>query len=236
MLRNLLPLGGILLIASGIGYFMVVSPKIAQNPVSNTVAPQSVPKDNNLESRVDFLETTLTSLKDQISKLGSSAPVNTKLTIDPKITELENKLNKLDSRVSTLESTPAQGGTTTTIQKSTQYIPMGNGSSSTAMDWTAVPLPEVTINSADYSGYTNAYLEVQMLVDQGNGTAYARLYNNTDGTAILGSEIFTTSYNYTTVTSGAFKLSSGNKTYKLQLKTSTGYASNVQFARIKITY
>jgi hypothetical protein len=154
---------------------------------------------------------------------------------DTKITKLENTITDLIARIKQLESqplpTPAPSSTRSPI-----YIPLGPGTSVSSVDWSTASVPIITLNPADYPGYTNMQLEVTFQIFQANGTAYARLAVPADGTAVLSSQVSTTSSDYTTVTSSGFQLGSGQKTYKLQLKSTTGFSTNVQFARIKVNF
>ena len=176
----------------------------------------------------------------------SQSPKASANTTEGKIQNLEAIVSELSKRISALEQSPSpivqlptsttSTTTTTSTAKYPLYIPIGTGGGSSAFDWTTINTSEVEIDPADYSGYTNMYLEVELKSYQGNGRAYARLINYTDSTGLAASEVSTTSENYTTVVSSGFKLGSGKKKYRLQLKTLTGYEASTQSVRIKVVF
>lgn len=117
------------------------------------------------------------------------------------------------------------------------YIPIGVGGSGTSIsDFSSASGQEITIDTGNYQGYKQAVFEANLRIYQGNGTAYARLFNKTDGLAIIPSQVSTTSENFTTVTSAPFSLTAGSKTYTVQVKSSTGYSVDLQLTRIRIDF
>jgi hypothetical protein len=167
-------------------------------------------------------------------------------TLEASVIILNKKIDTLTTTLSKLTNTPipaatpivtSQSSTTTSSGPKSVYIPIGYGGSSIATsDYESLTTQQITINSSDYSGYKQAVLEVNFKIDNANGEGQARLFNSTDGTAILGSVVSTISGNYATVSSSGFNLSSGSKNYTLQLKSSSGYRVEVQLARIRIDY
>jgi hypothetical protein len=117
------------------------------------------------------------------------------------------------------------------------YIPLGGsgGSINTLNSYGDVTTTETIIDSASYPGAKGVYLEADISIYQGNGAAYARLFNKTDGVA-LNSEVSTTSENFNLKTSGSFNLASGKKTYLIQLKTNTGYSAQLNTARLRVEF
>jgi hypothetical protein len=233
-LKIILPVVLILGVLFFIGARVLTSPKTDGFPdITSSLQPE-LAADDDLEARISVLEQSLTNLSSELVS-GSPTPSTRPSSLDTRVKSLETQLSQLNSRVAALEISD-KSSTQVNSGENVTYIPLGPGSSSSALDWTTVSLPEFTIDPADFSGYTNMYLEVNLRSYQGNGRAYARVINSTDGTAILGSEVSTTSEDYVTVTSGAFKVASTKKTYKMQLKTLTSYEASVQFARIKVVY
>jgi len=237
MWRIILPVAALILITVGIAYYrFFISPdnQATIEPKKN-ILTNLVEKETS--SNQDFPE-RLKSLEQKVALLASNSGLKNSpqtQTNQDQLKGVETAIKDLQSRVAILEQTGS--GTNQTVQvRSPVYIPLGSTGSSQALDWTSIATFEAEINSDDYAGYTNMYLEVNMRAFQGNGKAFARLFNKTDGTAIVSSEISTTSSDYTSVISSGFKLSGGKKTYRLQLKTLTGYAADVQLARIKVTF
>jgi hypothetical protein len=186
---------------------------------SETSLALPTPKDSSVSERVKTLEASVDIL-------------------NKKVDALTLNLSRIAGPSASPVTTP--NPTTTTTSSNTAksiYIPIGFGGSSTATsDFESIGSQEVTIDSGNYSGYKQAVLEVNFRIKDSNGTGEARLFNATDGTALLGSVVSTTSSTFATKSSGAFNLSSGSKKYTLQLKSTTGYSVDVQLARIRIDY
>lgn len=115
------------------------------------------------------------------------------------------------------------------------YIPFGGAGSTTSRDWVDVPGSGAFVNLSEYSGVTAVVWEVFLRVNQGNGRAYARLFDVTHGIAVAGSEISTDSSAFALVGSGQLSLWAGNNEYRVQVKSLTGYEAFVESPRLKIT-
>ncbi len=200
-----------------------------------------VPATVDDHTRIGVLEESLASLQNQVNQyLGtasSSGTAITPITTPVTNTNLTSSVQNLTTNVNNLITRVAQIDSSGTSSKpSTTYIPLGPANSSNSLDWQTVSLPEVDIDPAEYPGYKAMYLETYMSVYQGNGQAFAHLLNYSDGITVLNSDVSTSSENYIHVISNAFTLGSGKKTYRLQLKTLTGYTAQVEYARIKVTF
>lgn len=180
----------------------------------------------SLEKRVNTLEKSATESLSRQSPAIANAPGRGE---QDQLGSIELALSDIKGRLSKLENT-------TPNKKAPLYIPFGISGSVSSIDWSYPDTQEVLINPADYIGYKNMQLEIQLRVQHGNGMATARLLNATDGTAIILSEVSTITENYTTLISQGFMLPSGSKTYRLQLKTTTGYTASYQNAKIKVNY
>lgn len=187
------------------------TPSSSPKPVP-TAAPISTPSPTTsspLQSQIDSLKKDISDLKAQLTQQQA---------------QLASTQNQTSQTTQTLTS------------KVPVYIPLGWVGSGTSLDFATLTTQELAIDSNDYSGYKNMQLEVNLRVYQGNGKAFARLYNNIDFTAVNGSEVATTSSDYTWVSSSTFSLPSGKKTYRIQLKSLTGYSADVQNARLKVNF
>ena len=241
MWRILLILGVIVATALFIVGRFILSNQESGSPLSlpknfsiNNKEEKTATVSATLENRVRELEFSITDI---LSKTNSTSTVSTTTTssLDTKIKALETSVNSLSTRIAKLEGSPAPSSTTST-SKSPAYISLAASGSSSVGDWTTISGTVVTIDTADYPGYTSMQFESNIQVFQ-TGTAYARISNKTDGTSILGSEISTTSTSYTNLISSKFSLPGGKKDYQLQLKSQiTGYAASVQNARIKVSF
>jgi hypothetical protein len=188
--------------------------------------------------RIKILEDAVVILAKKIN--GGDGAADSNATLVSRVSSLEDRVTAMQRQISQLQT---GSGTTTTTQTSTStvkqppvYIPLGWVSSSQVMDWATILSQSVTIDSADYPGMTNVQFEARIGNYQGNGTAYARIINTTDGNAILSSQVSAGGSDYTWVTSASFPLASGKKVYAVQLKTNTGYAAQISDAHIKINF
>ncbi len=114
------------------------------------------------------------------------------------------------------------------------YIPLGGGLSTSKRDWTDMVGVETYINSAKYSGRLTVTWDATLKILSGNGVAYARLVNVTDNQILYETEISGSAENGVRVESSPFKLAQGNKLYRVQLKSNTGYEATIASGRIKI--
>lgn len=181
--------------------------------------PATLPAGSSLsKSEVQsMIDAALAPLKKQLDDLSKSKSTTTVVTQAPAAT-------------SQTSSPPASG-------PKTLYIPIGyGGSGSSTTDFATVSGHEITINPSDYSGYKQMVFEPNFRIFQGNGKAEVRLFNKTDGTAVLNSVLSTTSQDYSTKTSSGFTLAGGSKTYTVQAKFSTGYAVDLQLTRIRVDF
>jgi hypothetical protein len=174
-------------------------------------------KELSKQEFLEILEASMSALNERIDTLASQKGVTV-------------------PRVANLTPTPAPVAATYTGPK-VVYIPLGGsgGSVNTLNVYGDVTTTETIIDSGSYPGAKGVYLEADISIYQGNGTAFARLFNKTDGIA-LNSEVSTNSENYSLKTSGSFSLSSGKKTYLIQLKTNTGYAAQLNTARLRVEF
>lgn len=220
MVRILPALVLILVVSLVLAYFNIFNPpKISQQTVQKTSSPQPTPEDFvNSEGTQGLSSITLRlkSIEDQLSSLSE------------RVKKLEDKPQTVVQKV----SQPASSAS----KKPPLYIPFGGGATATSLDWTTSDVVEVTIDPADYNGYSSMQLEASIKVLSGNGQAFVRLFNNNEKLAILSSEVSTTSENYTWITSDGFKLPTGKKTYRFQLKTLSGYEASVKDSKIRVNF
>lgn len=130
--------------------------------------------------------------------------------------------------------TPTPSLAKKSVARNAFYYPIPGSGSTTNTQWTDVAGSEFYLNISDFSGFKEAYLEVNMKLFNGNGAAYARLYDITNSRAVDGSEVTTTSQTSTAVTSGKISIWRGNNKYKLQVKSLTSDTTVIESARMKI--
>lgn len=237
MWRIVLPIIAVILIILAIIFRGVLLNRFT--PTAETTQLQE-PREVPLSTESANLTTTVNKLIDQSKKpikIDSSTPPSSNANLEAKIKVLETSIADLRQQIRVLQ---AQTGsttltTTTTTSKAPIYIPIGSGGYTNAPTWTDASGVEISIDPADYPGYTSATFEDSLRISDPNQTASARLYNATDKSSLTSTEISTTSQSFVIVSSNTFNLTSGRKTYRLQLKSS-GHEAYSQFARIKISY
>lgn len=195
------------------------------------------------EARIKALEDIVVALASKVNLATVSAsPANSALSSSAPTANLESRVKALETTVADLQlrvnrlSPPAPVSSQPSL-KVPIYIPLGwYGAATSYTDWSTLSPQQIAINTADYPGYSNMQFEANLRVFQGNGIAYARLYDQDDKTAIADSTVSTSSQDYTWLSSSAFRLPGGQRNYVLQLKTSTGYEASLQNARIRINF
>lgn len=185
-----------------------------------------------------FIISDQKQVTDTSGLFGLSNKVN---LLEEKVDSLESSNSALLSKISKLESgkTAIQVQTVTVAKprKSPVLIPINPGGDINTTDWSNLTSGSITIDTADYPGYKNAYLIINLSVNVGQGKASARLVNPANSLAILGSEVSTASYTPVSLTSGSFNFPSGINTYTIQLKTLVkGYPAQAADSFLQITY
>lgn len=191
------------------------------------------------DQRISIIEEAVKVLAQRVNNTtaittNNNASVAPYGSTDDRLQKLEVAVTDIQTRLAELEKvTPTP---TTSSSKSPLYIALGAGSSMMDNnDWSTNDAYDATINPASYPGYTSMQLEVNMRL-VGTGTIYARLYNNTDSSAITGSVASSISSSASSISSSTFTLPSGAKDYRLQIKLDSGAQGFVNFARIKVNF
>ena len=166
--------------------------------------------------------------------------------INQKIEDLESKVDTLESsnsaliqKISTLQSqnSNTQYQAPQTGKKSPVLLPINPGGNIDSTTWTNLTTGSITVDPADYPGYKNAYLIMNLSVYVGQGTAYAQLVNSQNGLAIIPSRVQTGSDQPVSVTSGPFQLPTGSNSYTIQMYTQVpGYPAQAGNSFLQITY
>lgn len=232
-----------ILIIAGLGFWRystgkqnLATPQALEQGQEPIEVPKTLP-DASLEDRVKALEDLVTKMVSQLNSLKSgnpqTAPSESASPQDANLSDLESSVTELKARVSALEkATPAPAQT----KGATVYIPLGGGGGPWAnTDWYSLNEYEIALDPGNYPGYTGMNLEVTFRLAESAGTGSVRLYNTTDSSA-TSSQLDTTSTSFSLQSTSSFKLPSGAKTYKLQIKSSQGKDLFIQSARIKVNF
>lgn len=124
--------------------------------------------------------------------------------------------------------------TTTKKVRSISIIPIPGSGTVQDNSWKDISGTEFNLNTEDYPTLTGAYLEVNMKLFNGNGVAFVRLFDITTGIEVWGSEVKTSSQNFTVITSDKLILRSGNHQYRIQAKSLTADTTVYNSGRIKL--
>jgi hypothetical protein len=177
--------------------------------------------------------------KPEVSKTQNIDELHSKVDLlEDKIDVLENSNSELLSKISSLKSQDDRREEPVSSRKSQVLIPINPGGSFDAKDWKNLTSGSIKIDPADYPGYKEAYLIINLSVYVGQGKAFARLVNPDNSLAILESEVSTNAYAPSTLTSKPFKLPSGSNNYTIQIKTLVegGYPAQAGESFLQITY
>ncbi len=234
---RLLPFGLIAVLVIGLVFFrFFYSNKLAEPELREV--PKEAPFNQTLSSdpggvldNMNILASQILALKTSYENLNNETG-QTIASLERRVKSLEASVLQLQSQSGTQTSTSTQASSSSKVPA---YIPLGSDGTVDDQNWYSVPGFAVSIDPAEYSGYTGMQLEGSVRLVEKAGTAYIRLLNSTDGTTISG-EASTTQDTFQIVSTSAFTLTSGRKTYQLQVKSSSGKQVQIQNARIKVSF
>ena len=139
------------------------------------------------------------------------------------------------TKIPTPTSVPRASSQTSFVSSVKEFfIPFGSGSNSSS-DWEDVAGLKASIDSANYSSIKSVVFEASVRIPTGNQTAYVRLFNETDKHPVWFSDVSLEGGTAQLLLSKPITLDSGNKVYKVQMKTSLKYQAILDQARIHIT-
>ncbi|MBI3984685.1 MAG: hypothetical protein HY344_01960 [Candidatus Levybacteria bacterium] len=152
------------------------------------------------------------------------------------INEEIKKINKETPAIAsspTPTKAPSSTQTTSSVTKE-YYIPFGSGSGS-SLEWQDVSGLQASIDKSGYGSIKSAVFEVSLHIPTGNETASVRLYNSTDNHPVWNSEVtFNGNSSSVSMSSNPITLDSGNKLYKVQIKTQLQYSAVIDQSRVHI--
>ena len=120
-------------------------------------------------------------------------------------------------------------------QTKTYYVPFGSGSGAST-DWQDMPGLQASIDSSSYGSIKSIVFEASLHIPTGNEIASVRLYNSTDGHPVWNSQVdFNGNVNSVLLVSPGINLDSGNKLYKVQIKTQLQFTAVLDQSRLHIT-
>jgi len=144
-------------------------------------------------------------------------------------------INQATSSMKIMQGTVPELGTVPNQTKSEKeyFIPLGTGQTS-KNDWDNLISTETVINPQVYGSFKEAYFIVSLKNPTQNGSVEARLYNVTDNNVVYGSHLVMNGLLEQTINSAKFALPTASKLYRVQLKSTLGYAVSLENARLKL--
>lgn len=193
-----------------------------------------------LFKRIEKVESYLYGISKEVATDGKTGTMVQKVDVcgeDCK-REVNDIVSKAISTISATAKTVIQKETATAPpSKKTAYIPLSGPITTTSTTWVDAAGTDVYIDLVnDYGKNTYVSWEGFLSIANGNGTAYARLYDATHGIAVNGSEISATLGTLTQVASGSLSLWAGRNLYRIQLKSLNSFVATFGSGRIKINY
>lgn len=237
MFKIILPLVLITALSIGVITYHKLTTSPANPPVNPVVSNSSTPDVSPLASAPQEVPKSLPSITPAVVIKTPADLAPTVTALAARVTNLEAIVANLQAQINAINTSRVATTQTSSNAGSPTYIfALGSTESTTQQNYTTLTNLSLNLDPANYPGFKSMQLEVSLSVYQGNGMAYAILYNSDAGTQIISSQVSTNSYNPTWVSSNTFTPPSGAHTYQLQLKTNTGYAAQADNFRIKVNY
>lgn len=162
--------------------------------------------------------------------------------IDSKLTQLSDKLEELKLQLAIIPTAAPKIEKEIVVKsvskpkvKNTFYVDIPGSGSLLSYDWADLSTTQFYFDTSDFPGLKNIYFEVNMKLFNGNGLAFARLFDSTHGIGVQGSEVQTGSQKDTVVASGQVTFFAGKNLIKVQIKSLTADTTVFNSGRLKIT-
>jgi len=157
--------------------------------------------------------------------------------VDDQISQLKQSLITTPSP-SSLTSNPTSTSTpvkpAVSKQTSVTYIPIPGSGQTLSNQWVDLTGTEFYLAKQDFPGLKEIYFEANLKLFNGNGKAYLRLFDVTNGIEVWGSQIETSSQADTMVSSSQITLRPGNNLIRVQAKSLTADTTIFTSGRLKL--
>lgn len=177
---------------------------------------------------------TVTVVQEPTGSEGDGGVEVVEIVNEDDLRELELRVEELENTVADLSSdTPTSATTTTssTSQVREFFVPLGSGSTF-SKDWVDIPTAQATVDSSRYGQIEAVYFEASLHVI--NGNVSARLVDASNGAIYTNTEIAHNNSTPTWVTSSSITLGTGERTYKVQLRSDGGWEGILDSGRLRI--
>lgn len=113
------------------------------------------------------------------------------------------------------------------------YIPLGSGSTMKST-WENLTATETRVDTSSYGTISETTFIAALRNPTKNGQVEVQLYNVTDNHPVWGSHMIMSNAVSQTMTSGPIQLDSGNKLYRVQIKSTLSYDAYLDSAKLRI--
>lgn len=121
-----------------------------------------------------------------------------------------------------------------TATPQTIYLPLGNGGSTSNLDWAEISGSDFIFDLADYRSGAEVYWQGNLKANSGNSRCYARVYDVTHNRGVDFSEQSTDQISYQTLTSQRLSIWQGENKYRLQIRSLNGITCFLESPRLII--
>ncbi len=233
-------LGSILLVILGVLLFVdlaFVNWKILNSNQSQVVEQQRETNICDRECVEAIIESRLGNVdREQVEQMGSEV-VETdgcdrecvSKIVDEKVALIKNEL------VATPTPTPTETTSQASVVKETHIETVDlSGGSAKGGDWVRIGGSEKWMDTSLYGELVSATWQGWIEVKDGNGVAYARIYDATNNRAVDGSLVSNASGGKASFYSENLSIWRGQNQYYIEVKSSTGYEVTVEGTKIKL--
>lgn len=188
-----------------------------------------------------FLNYTFFSKNNPPFLQGESPRSSGEAGVSSALPSLAAQVSQLESAVTALQSAtpvptfPASKNSLPTVARHVSYLPINGSFSQLSYDWVNVPTSDFYFDTGDYPGLISVNFEANMKLFNGNGLAFARLYDATNFAPIPGSQVQTGSQLDSIITSAPLTFLAGHNLIKVQAKSLTADTTYFNSGRLIIT-
>lgn len=154
-----------------------------------------------------------------LTPIPTPSPSSPTISVLPTLTPQPSKIPAATSRQPTRRVT---------------YISIPGNGSTLANVWTDLPSTDFYFDTADFPGLTEVYFEANLKLFNGNGIAYARLYDVNHSIGVPGGEVQSTKQVDTAVISAKVNFWPGISLIRIQAKSLTADTTIFNGGRLKI--
>ena len=169
-----------------------------------------------------------------VSQIPSAQPTPDQSALTTRISNLESAVTALRS-VTPIPTVSAIKTQSPSAVRHISYLPINGSYNQLSYDWVNVPGSEFYFDTVDYPGLISVVFEANIKLFNGNGLAFAQLYDSTHAAPIPGGQVQTKSQVDTIVTSSPLTFLPGRNLIKVQIKSLTADTAYFNSGRLIIT-